>query len=91
MHGNHFLDGNQPARPVLEGDAPLRIGARPDRSGALFTSRCVMAVSKRKRVEEEPLGIVISRGSREETPPTFSVYVWGPAPEPEPKSDPKAA
>jgi hypothetical protein len=50
-----------------------------------------MAVSKRKRVEEEPLGIVISRGSREETPPTFSVYVWGPAPEPEPKSDPKAA
>jgi hypothetical protein len=48
-------------------------------------------VSKRKRVEEEPLGIVISRGSREEVPPAFSVYVWGPAPDPEPKPDPKAA
>jgi hypothetical protein len=50
-----------------------------------------MAVSKRKRAVEEPVGIVISRGSREETPPAFSVYVWGPAPEPEPTSDSKAA
>ncbi len=50
-----------------------------------------MAETKRKRVVEEPLGIVISRGSREETPPTFSVYVWGPAPEPEPSSDAKVA
>lgn len=50
-----------------------------------------MAVLKRKRAAEEPVGIVISRGSREEPPPTFSVYVWGPAPEPEPITDPKAA
>jgi hypothetical protein len=49
-----------------------------------------MAVSKRKRAEEEPRGIVISRGSREDPPPTFSVYVWGPAPDPEP-SESKAA
>ena len=82
---------NETARRVLEGYAPLRIGARPDRSGALTTSRCAMAVSKRKRAVEEPVGIVISRGSREEPPPTFSVYVWGPAPEPEPTSDSKAA
>jgi hypothetical protein len=50
-----------------------------------------MAESKRKRVNDEPLGIVISRGSREEPPPAFSAYVWGPAPEPEPRSDSKAA
>mgnify|MGYP001553842773 CR=1 FL=1 len=30
----------------------------------------------------EPLGIIISRGSREEPTPFFSTYVWGPAPEP---------
>jgi hypothetical protein len=82
---------NETACTVLEGYAPLGIGARPDRSGALITSRYQMAETKRKRAAEEPLGIVISRGSREETPPAFSVYVWGPAPEPEPSSDSKAA
>ncbi|MGI8545867.1 MAG: hypothetical protein ACR2M1_00810 [Gemmatimonadaceae bacterium] len=30
---------------------------------------------------EEPRGIIISRGSREEPTPIFSTYVWGPAPE----------
>ena len=50
-----------------------------------------MAKTKRTRAAEEPLGIVISRGSREEPPPMFSVYVWGPAPEPEPATDSKAA
>jgi hypothetical protein len=50
-----------------------------------------MAKTKRQRAAEEPLGIVISRGSREEPPPAFSVYVWGPAPDPEPTTDSKAA
>ncbi len=31
---------------------------------------------------QEPLGIIISQGSREEPRPMFSTYVWGPAPEP---------
>jgi hypothetical protein len=31
--------------------------------------------------QEEPMGIVISRGSRAEAEPRFSAYVWGPAPE----------
>jgi hypothetical protein len=31
-------------------------------------------------VEDEPVGIVISRGSRREETPRFSAYVWGPAP-----------
>lgn len=41
----------------------------------------------KKRIVEtgssEPLGIVISQGSRVEETPRFAAYVWGPAPEPE--------
>jgi hypothetical protein len=33
------------------------------------------------RIEEEPVGIVISGGSRVEATPRLSAYVWGPAPE----------
>lgn len=32
---------------------------------------------------EEPMGIVISRGKRDEPAPAFRAYVWGPAPEEE--------
>jgi hypothetical protein len=32
-------------------------------------------------LEQEPIGIVISRGSRSEQAPMVSEYVWGPAPE----------
>ena len=31
---------------------------------------------------DEPLGIIISSGSRDEPTPIFSTYIWGPAPEP---------
>jgi hypothetical protein len=31
--------------------------------------------------EQEPIGIVISRGSRQEDLPRVFAYVWGPAPE----------
>jgi hypothetical protein len=31
--------------------------------------------------EQEPIGIVISRGSRHEDVPRVFAYVWGPAPE----------
>jgi hypothetical protein len=31
--------------------------------------------------DQEPVGIVISRGSRIEPTPTLFAYVWGPAPE----------
>ena len=41
---------------------------------------------------EEPMGIVISRGSRESAPPVFSAFVWGPAPDAEEERDePRAA
>lgn len=91
LFDNELPVGNDTARGVLYRYAPVGIRARPDRSGALITSRCGMAKTKRIRAAEEPRGIVISRGSREEPPPAFSVYVWGPAPEPEPTSDSKAA
>lgn len=42
--------------------------------------------------DQEPIGIVISRGTRDEATPVFSAYVWGPAPEPsEKKLDPQPA
>ena len=31
--------------------------------------------------ETEPVGIVISRGNRNEPTPAFFAFVWGPAPE----------
>lgn len=40
---------------------------------------------------QEPLGIIISQGSREEPRPIFSTYVWGPAPEPVDDASSKAA
>jgi len=40
-----------------------------------------MSDNRRDSAETEPVGIVISRGSRGEAPPKFSAYVWGPAPE----------
>jgi hypothetical protein len=35
------------------------------------------------------MGIVISRGSREEETPRFSAYVWGPVPDAEVDADSK--
>jgi hypothetical protein len=32
-------------------------------------------------LEQEPIGIVISRGSRHEQVPSVFAYVWAPAPE----------
>jgi hypothetical protein len=32
-------------------------------------------------LEQEPIGIIISRGSRQEAKPVVYAYVWGPAPE----------
>ena len=37
-------------------------------------------------LEDEPMGIVISGGSRVEATPRFSAYVWGPVPE-EPEAE----
>lgn len=38
-------------------------------------------IAMQVELEQEPVGIVISRGSRDEATPRFSAYVWGPVPE----------
>jgi hypothetical protein len=40
-----------------------------------------MKRARRSSQSQEPMGIVISRGSREEATPAFWAYVYGPAPE----------
>ena len=37
-------------------------------------------IEQRTQQEQEPIGIVISRGSHDERAPRFAAYVWGPAP-----------
>lgn len=39
----------------------------------------------------DPVGIVISRGKRDEPQPVLAAYVWGPAPEADLAGEPKAA
>jgi hypothetical protein len=41
--------------------------------------------------EQEPMGIVISRGSRAEQTPRFTAYVWGPVPDGEKDAPEKLA
>jgi hypothetical protein len=40
-----------------------------------------MKTNKTSSADQEPIGIVISRGSRHEHVPVVFAYVWGPAPE----------
>ena len=40
-----------------------------------------MSQVRRTEIEEEPMGIVISRGSRAEALPRFRAYVWSQEPE----------
>jgi len=44
-----------------------------------------------RQVDEEPVGIVISRGSRAEPVPVFRLYLWEPAPEGSEGATPRAA
>ncbi len=46
---------------------------------------------RERRNDEEPMGIVISRGSRAESPPQFVAYVWSQVGENTPTSEPRAA
>lgn len=40
-----------------------------------------MKAKQKPAVEQEPIGIVISRGPRTDKAPTFSAYMWAPDPE----------
>lgn len=46
---------------------------------------------RQAEAEQEPVGIVISRGSRAEQTPRLVEYVWGPAPEAEANGEMVAA
>jgi hypothetical protein len=48
-----------------------------------------MGQHRKPELDQEPMGIVISRGSRVQTAPRFTAYVWGPAPENESEPDEK--
>ena len=69
--------------------APGLLLQRPRRSRVHIAASPIRAVSTVKLMKidrtnqksQEPIGIVISRGSREEATPVFWAYVWGPAPE----------
>jgi len=47
-----------------------------------FLQDSTMSNVIKQQIEQEPIGIVISRGSRQEDVPRVFAYVWGPAPEP---------
>lgn len=40
-----------------------------------------MIIPRQSTGTQEPIGIVISRGSRDEAVPRFCAYVWAPGPE----------
>ena len=46
---------------------------------------------RERRTDEEPMGIVISRGSRAESPPRFVAYVWSQVAENTPTIEPRVA
>jgi hypothetical protein len=51
-----------------------------------------MTTKRQGVLEEEPVGIVISRGSRAEPLPRVLAYIWGPVPDgDEPVVDVRAA
>jgi hypothetical protein len=56
-------------------------GRARDRFGL---AHCESAMKKIRETsqQDEPIGIIISRGDRTEQRPVFSAYIWGPAPEP---------
>jgi hypothetical protein len=45
-----------------------------------FAEHCMSQVRQRAGTDE-PVGIVISRGTRDEVAPRVSAYIWGPVPE----------
>ena len=48
-------------------------------------------MTQNQQHEEEPVGIVISRGWEPETTPRFSAYVWAPYPDDEIETEVQAA
>jgi hypothetical protein len=72
-----IVSGTRPAKSFYR-DYSIRLlieGTRIKHSGEV-----TMAKIRQTEIEEEPVGIVISSGSRAEKAPRLIAYVWGPAP-----------
>ena len=50
-----------------------------------------MTEIRERRTDDEPMGIVISRGPRAESTPRFAAYVWCQVGDATPTSEPRAA
>jgi hypothetical protein len=56
--------------------------AAPDRRvEGLHSHDTAMTTARQKTKDQEPLGIIISCGTRDEASPRVSAYIWGPVPE----------
>ena len=51
----------------------------------------IMKADQKTTTENEPVGIVISHGWRDDKPSVFSAYIWGQAPEVTPNKGKTAA
>lgn len=58
-----------------------RAGVRREDSVPNRRGLHMVDIAMQAELEQEPVGIVISRGSRAEAAPRFTAYVWGPVPE----------
>ena len=76
---------NATARSRNETDSPGAFGALFEIGGVSMTE------IRERRTDEEPMGIVISRGSRAESTPRFAAYVWCQVGDTTPASEPRAA
>jgi hypothetical protein len=70
----------------------MKVPALPHHGSNNHSRNAVMDQLRRAEIiEQEPLGIIISRGPRAEETPRLSAYIWGPVPVPEPEDQPKPA
>jgi hypothetical protein len=66
---------------------------RPSHQDVTSCASINMKAKQKPIADQEPMGIVISRGPRNEKAPTFSAYMWAPDPEADDKgmTEPKVA
>lgn len=57
-----------------------RVEHRPSFSNPDVGNQVMEQIRQSEINEQEPVGIIISRGPRAEEPPRFSAYIWGPVP-----------
>jgi hypothetical protein len=68
--------GTRSALGHYEATRTARAAGRPPHTG----DWPIMKEIRQRPAIDEPVGIIISRGSREEVSPRVSAYIWGPVP-----------